>query len=135
MGNAEAQIGANGITEKTNGNAGTDDGLVVKSAAHDGYEGWGANQGDAGGEGCVGVETEEGAEQHVKEEGAKGSHRGEEEDGGVNVGEGLEAHLRSYSHAEDEDEVGASLEGTLQAPDSWVERGENGEQADAEDED
>ena len=107
----------------------------MEGAAHHGGERWGTEEGDAGSERGVGVDAEESAEKHVEEEGAEGGDGGEEEDVGIDICEGLEADLRCHCHAEDEDEIGACLEGAFQTAYALVERGKDGEEADAENED
>ena len=71
----------------------------------------------------------------MEEERAQCSDGDEEEDVWIDIGKGLQAHLRCHSNAENEDEERACLEGALETSYTFVERGQNGEQTDAQNED
>ena len=135
VGNGKAKVCTDGVAKEAHGDAGTYDSLVVQGTAHDWSEWRRADEGDTRNEGSVGVDAEDGTEQHMEEQGSEGGYGDKEEKIGTNLGECAQAYLRCYRDTEDEYEESASLEGASEPSDASRHRGENGKQADGEDED
>jgi len=117
---AEAKVCADCVAEKSDGDAGADDSLVVKDAAHHRRKGRTANQRNTRCERRVGVNTHYRIEQYMKYQRAKRNYRCENENVGVNLRKNFEAHLRRHRYTEYQDEKRAEFKGALDGTDTLV---------------